>query len=150
MHLDTFAAGVKTPFGRQRITDLMPMDFAILAFAQGYIALAVMLLICVVMVAAFLGLSYLLGPGRQGPVKSIPYESGVDPIGTARSRYHARFYLLAVLFLLFDVELIFFYPFAVLFHESRSGLFLVEIFIFSAILLVAFVYAWRKKIFDWR
>jgi NADH-quinone oxidoreductase subunit A len=109
-----------------------------------------MLLVSVALVGAILVISYLLGPGRQGPVKSIPYESGVDPIGTARSRFHARFYLLAVLFLLFDVELIFFYPFAVLFHESRSGLLLMEIFIFSAILLVAFVYAWRKKVFDWR
>ncbi len=126
------------------------MDFTILASTQGYIALLLMLLIATALVGAILVISYLLGPGRQGPVKSIPYESGVDPIGTARSRYHARFYLLAVLFLLFDVELIFFYPFAVLFHESRSGLFLVEIFIFSAILLVAFVYAWRKKVFDWR
>ena len=126
------------------------MDFTILASTQGYIALLLMLLIATALVGAILVISYLLGPGRQGPVKSIPYESGVDPIGTARSRYHARFYLLAVLFLLFDVELIFFYPFAVLFHEDRSGLFLVEIFIFSAILLVAFVYAWRKKVFDWR
>jgi len=109
-----------------------------------------MLLVSVALVGAILIISYMLGPGRQGPVKSIPYESGVDPIGTARSRFHARFYLLAVLFLLFDVELIFFYPFAVQFHESRSGLLLVEIFIFSAILLVAFVYAWRKKVFDWR
>jgi len=126
------------------------MDFAILAANQGYIALILMLLVSVALVGAILVVSYLLGPGRQGPVKSIPYESGVDPIGTARSRFHARFYLLAVLFLLFDVELIFFYPFAVQFYESRSGVLLVEIFIFSAILLVAFVYAWRKKVFDWR
>ncbi len=126
------------------------MDFTILASTQGYIALIIMLLVSVALVGAILIISYMLGPGRQGPVKSIPYESGVDPIGTARSRFHARFYLLAVLFLLFDVELIFFYPFAVQFHESRSGLLLVEIFIFSAILLVAFVYAWRKKVFDWR
>ena len=126
------------------------MDFTILASTQGYIALLLMLLIATALVGAILVISYLLGPGRQGPVKSIPYESGVDPIGTARSRFHARFYLPAVLFLLFDVELIFFYPFAVKFYDNRSGLLLVEIFIFSAILLVAFVYAWQKKVFDWR
>jgi NADH-quinone oxidoreductase subunit A len=126
------------------------MGLEILASTSGYGPIVVMLVVSGVMVAAFLVLSYLLGPGRQGPTKSIPYESGVDPTGTAKARFHSRFYLTAVLFLLFDVELVFFYPFAVLYYETRSGIYLLEIIIFSVILLVAFVYAWMKGVFDWR
>ena len=126
------------------------MGLRILASATGYGPIVVTLIISGVLVAAMLVLSFLLGPGRQGPVKSIPYESGVDPIGTARGRFHSRFYLTAVLFLLFDVELVFFYPIAVLYYDTRSGLYLVEIIIFSLILLVAFAYAWKKGVFDWR
>ncbi|MBN1844335.1 MAG: NADH-quinone oxidoreductase subunit A [Sedimentisphaerales bacterium] len=120
------------------------------AVIDNYIPILLLLLVSAALVAVILLLSYLVGPGRQGPIKSIPYESGVDPIGTARSRFHARFYLIAVLFLLFDVELIFFYPFAVLFGQNRLGIYLVEILVFTAILLVALIYAWQKKIFDWR
>jgi NADH-quinone oxidoreductase subunit A len=126
------------------------MGLEILASTSGYSPIVVMLVVSGVMVGAFLVLSYLLGPGRQGPTKSIPYESGVDPTGTAKARFHSRFYLTAVLFLLFDVELVFFYPFAVLYHETRSGIYLLEIIIFSVILLVAFVYAWMKGVFSWR
>ena len=126
------------------------MGLEILASTSGFGPIVVMLVVSGVMVAAFLVLSYLLGPGRQGPTKSIPYESGVDPTGTAKARFHSRFYLTAVLFLLFDVELVFFYPFAVLYHEKRSGIYLLEIIIFSVILLVAFVYAWMKGVFSWR
>ncbi|KPK76686.1 MAG: hypothetical protein AMJ79_05795 [Phycisphaerae bacterium SM23_30] len=124
--------------------------FNIVAFSNSYVPLAVMLLVSAAMVAAFLILSYMLGPGRRGPVKGIPYESGIDPVGSAQRPFHVRFYLLAVLFLLFDVELVFFYPWAVLYHGDRSGFFLIEIIIFSVILLVAFAYAWIKGVFDWR
>ena len=127
-----------------------PMRVEILASTSGFGPIVVMLVVSGVMVGAFLVLSYLLGPGRQGSTKSIPYESGVDPTGTAKARFHSRFYLTAVLFLLFDVELVFFYPFAVLYHETRSGVYLLEIIIFSVILLVAFVYAWLKGVFSWR
>jgi len=126
------------------------MGFKILASASGYGPIVITLIVSAALVAAMLVLSYLLGPGRQGPVKSIPYESGVDPIGTIRGRFHSRFYLTAVLFLLFDVELVFFYPFAVLYYENRRGIYLAEIIIFTVILVVAFVYAWRKGVFDWR
>ena len=124
--------------------------FNIIAFVDSYIPLVVMLLISAVLVAAFVVLSYLIGPGRRGPIKGIPYESGIDPTGSAQSRFHVRFYLLAVLFLLFDVELVFFYPWAVLYNAQRTGFFLIEIIVFSVILLVAFAYAWIKGVFDWR
>ena len=122
----------------------------IIALSEGYLPLMVMLLISAALVAAFVILSFFIGPGRKGPIKGLPYESGIDPVGSAQTRFHSRFYLLAVLFLLFDVELVFFYPWAVLYHGNRSGFFLIEIIIFCVILMVAFVYAWIKGVFDWR
>jgi NADH-quinone oxidoreductase subunit A len=107
------------------------------------------------LVATILALSWVLGPKRQGPIKSIPYESGLDPVGSTRRRFHVRFYLVAVLFLLFDVELVFLYPWAVAFHASRQagaggGYYLVGMLIFTAILLVALIYEWRRGGLDWR
>ena len=129
--------------------------------SSSYAAIALMVVLTGGLVVAMLVASWLFGPGRKGPEKSIPFESGVDPIGTTRWPFHARFYLLAILFLLFDVELIFFYPWAVLFHGSVSedllieigvsslGL-LIEIGVFSVILAVALLYAWARGVFDWR
>jgi len=101
-------------------------------------------------------------PHRHGPVKDSAYESGVEAIGDARRRFNIRFYMVAMLFLLFDVELVFMYPWALLFHRSAGGdasletlgvssispaFFLGEMAIFLVILLVGYVYAWRKRIF---
>jgi len=125
--------------------------FMIVAAGQGYFPILVMIIISSLAVAGMLAGSFLLGPGRQGKIKSIPFESGVDPIGSARWPFHARFYLLAILFLLFDVELIFFYPWAVLFQGVEDKLFyLIEMGIFSLILVVALAYAWARGVFDWR
>jgi len=118
--------------------------------SSGYAAIALMGVLTGGLVVAMLTASWLFGPGRKGAEKSIPFESGVDPIGTTRWPFHARFYLLAILFLLFDVELIFFYPWAVLFHESGDLFYLIEIGIFSVILAVALLYAWARGVFDWR
>jgi len=95
---------------------------------------------------------------KHGKVKDSTYESGMVPIGDARGRFNVRFYLVAMLFLLFDVELIFMYPWALAFFRStgpgaemaglRTFLF-VEMAIFVGILLVGYVYAWRKGIFRW-
>ena len=94
---------------------------------------------------------------RHGQVKDSTYESGMVPIGDARGRFNVRFYLVAMLFLLFDVELIFMYPWALAFFRStepaalpgqRTFLF-VEMAIFVGILLVGYLYAWRKGIFRW-
>jgi len=126
------------------------MNTDIIAFGRGYGAIAVMLVVTAALLAAMLIISMLLGPGHKGPEKGSPYESGVNPVGTARKPFHGRFYLIGLLFLLFDVELIFFYPWAVLFHDNRSGFYLIEMAVFTAILLVAFIYAWAKGVFDWR
>ncbi len=96
------------------------------------------------------------GPKRQGRVKEMPYESGMDPIHDARRRFDVRFHLIAITFLVFDVELLFLYPWAVAnkappeVRQFASGLVFVEVMVFMALLTVGFVYAWRKGVFRWR
>jgi NADH-quinone oxidoreductase subunit A len=119
--------------------------------------------------------SALLGPKRSTDVKEMPYESGMDPIGDARQRFDVRYYLVAIVFLLFDVELLFLYPWAVaqwsqvavdapvdpgmavqavaapagIAPEARTLVFL-EILVFVAVLAAAYAYAWKKGVFEWR
>ena len=107
----------------------------------------------------------LLGPGRQGAVKQMPYESGMDPVHNARRRFDIRFHLLAIVFLLFDVELLFLYPWAVTRnHPAGLGapsetlsllgtdrlLIFGEVMVFLALLALGLVYVWRKGVFRWR
>jgi len=101
--------------------------------------------------------THLIGPRRKTPVKLMPYESGMDPIGNARQRFDVKFYLIAILFLVFDVELLFLYPWAVaayrdppLWPREISWPVFWEVLIFIATLVVAYVYAWRKGVFRWR
>ena len=106
-----------------------------------------------------LGTAHLIGPNKRTPVKQMPYESGMDPIGDARQRFDVKFYLIAILFLVFDVELLFLYPWAVTAYRDGAGslwqaefgrLVFGEIIVFLASLAVAYVYAWRKGVFSWR
>lgn len=102
-------------------------------------------------------LSTLIGPRRQGLVKSSTYESGMVPVGDTRKRFNVRFYIVAMIFLVIDVEIVFFYPWATIFGRyasvpelhSQATLLLVEMLIFVAILLVAYIYAWGKGVFRW-
>lgn len=96
--------------------------------------------------------THLLGPARAGGVKGGPYESGMNPISTARKRFNVRYYLLAMTFLVFDVEIIFLYPWATTFRQvepgsEMSGLFLGRILFFLLTSVAAYVYAWRKGVF---
>lgn len=102
-------------------------------------------------------LTHLLGPKKKTTVKQMPYESGMDPVGDARQPFDVKFYLVAILFLVFDVELLFLYPWAVTAYapdgglppEIRSTVFGVML-VFMATLAIAYVYAWRKGVFKWR
>ena len=122
--------------------------------------------LAVLVVAGMLGAPHLLGPHRKTPVKQMPYESGMDPLGDARARFDVQFYLVAIVFLVFDVELLFLYPWAVAaWYESpvgerpvgladaarhgELGVF-IEVLVFIALLGLAYVYAWRKGVFRWR
>src|SRR4051812_18689465 len=99
--------------------------------------------------------SIVIGPRRTGPGKEISYESGMVPVGDTRRRFNVRFYIVAMIFLVFDVDIIFFYPFCTIYPQTLirehavAGLMLVDIIIFVAILLVAYFYAWGKGVFRW-
>lgn len=103
--------------------------------------------------------SYLVGPRKNTATKLMTYESGMDPVGDARQQFDVKFYLIAILFLVFDVELLFLYPWAVMAYRegadavwrSQFGpLVFIEVLVFLASLAVAYVYAWRKGVFQWR
>jgi NADH-quinone oxidoreductase subunit A len=94
----------------------------------------------------------LIGPRRSGPVKEMPYESGMNPLGGARKRFNVRFYILAMTFLVFDVEIIFLYPWAATFGQIGPGteetfLFLGRALFFLLTTVIAYVYAYRKGVF---
>lgn len=126
-----------------------------------------------VVCAALLGVGLLavgglLGPKRSGAVKAMPYESGMDPIHDSRRRFDVRFHLVAIAFLLFDVELLFLYPWAVASRNTEGlsaivteahqagytgfgrELVFAEVLLFLLLLAVGYVYAWRKGVFRWR
>ena len=119
-----------------------------------YIPVAIVIVMALVFVGANLILSHLIGPRGEGPTKAIAYESGMNPIGSTRKRFNIRFYIMAMTFLVFDVEIIFLYPWAVTFSKleprsDESVLFLGRIMFFIATSVVAYVYAWKKGVFRW-
>ena len=95
-----------------------------------------------------LGATHLLGPKRYDPIKHDTYECGVDYVGDSRTRFSVKFYLVAVLFVMFDLEVVFMYPWAVMF--KRLGLFgFMEMGVFILILLVGYAYVWKKGALEW-
>lgn len=110
-------------------------------------------IIVLVVVAALFGLvsvvvSSIVGQKKPSPVKLQPYECGCEPVGSARERFSVKFYLIAMLFILFDIECVFLYPWAVLY--KRLGLFgLVEMGLFIVILFVGYIYVWKKGALEW-
>ena len=112
---------------------------------------------------AMVSLGWLLGPSRTSRVKEMPYESGMDPIHDARRRFDVRFHLVAIAHLVFDVELLFLYPWAVASRSpvgidaavasgavSSRSLVFGEVMVFILLLAAGFAYAWRKGVFRWR
>ncbi len=113
-----------------------------------YFPLVVMFAIAGVVVLALLTLAQTLGPKSISPVKADPFESGNPPRGDARIRFSVRFYLVAMLFLIFDLEVVFLYPWAILFR--RLGWFgVIEMGIFLTILAVGLIYVWKKGALEW-
>ena len=113
-----------------------------------YIPIAVLLGIAVFIAILVPILSLSLGPRRPSARKLSPYESGITPIGSAQRRLPVKFYLIAVLFILFDIEIIFLLPWAVTFRQL--GLFgLAEILVFMALLVVGFIWIWKKGALEW-
>lgn len=113
-----------------------------------YAAIAAFILVTVLVGAIAIILGVLFGPGKKSEAKSMPYESGMNPIGPGARRMPVRFYLIAVLFVLFDIETVFFLPWAIVFR--KLGLFgLIEMVVFITILLVGYFYAWKKGALEW-
>jgi NADH-quinone oxidoreductase subunit A len=113
-----------------------------------YVAIGLMVFLATAVALIAIGLGTIFGPKKESAAKSMPYESGMNPYGEGTRRMPVRFYLIAVLFILFDIEVVFFLPWAITFRQL--GLFgLVEMVIFIVILLVGYVYAWKKGALEW-
>jgi NADH-quinone oxidoreductase subunit A len=113
-----------------------------------YIPIAILLVIAIAIAVLLIVVGNIFGPKRKSFRKAAPYESGMQPIGPGTRRMSVRYYLVAVLFILFDVEVIFFYPWAVNFRAL--GLFgFIEMLIFVGILLVGYIYIWKKGALEW-
>jgi len=113
-----------------------------------------MLFIAVAFGGVFLGLNWIVGKHQRNPSKLAPYESGVPMLDSSRKRVNVRFYQIAMLFILFDIEAAFLYPWAVIYRDAAhgpAGMFLFgEMVVFIVLLGVGYVYVWKKKAFDWK
>ncbi len=124
-------------------------DLAQVRFDDPYFSVLLLLVVGVGMSVLFVFLSQLLGPKRYEKIKFSVYECGVDPFTSASVRVSVKFYLIAILFILFDLESAFIYPWAVLFRQL--GLFgFIEMAVFVFILLVGLIYAWKKGALEWQ
>ena len=118
---------------------------------NAYIPVLILMGIGVTIAAAATILSALIGPKKPNKIKMDVYECGVPPIGDARRRFSVRFYLVAILFLLFDVESVFFYPLAIAYKKfiAVNAFILIEMLFFAAVLLIGFIYIYRKGALEW-
>lgn len=113
-----------------------------------YLPVVLFLFVAIAFGVGVLALGYLFRPHRPDPEKLSPYECGIPPISDARERLSIRFYIIGMLFLVFDVEVVFLYPWAIVY--DRIGLFgFIEMVLFIAILFVGYLYAWRKGALEW-
>jgi NADH-quinone oxidoreductase subunit A len=113
-----------------------------------YLPIFIFFIVAVGFALVTIFLSAIFGRRKITPQKMLPYECGMDPIGEARQRFSVKFYIIAVLFILFDIEAVFLYPWAVIFRDLKIfGL--MEMAVFIVILLVGFVYVWKKGALEW-
>ncbi|HET6579732.1 MAG TPA: NADH-quinone oxidoreductase subunit A [Gemmatimonadales bacterium] len=118
---------------------------------QPYIPVLILIVFVVANAVLMLGLSHVLSTYRRTPVKIAPYESGMPVLGDARERFSIRFYLVAMLFIIFDIEAVFMIPWAVAFRQlgDMAGLLIIEMFVFIVILAVGYVYVWKRGALQW-
>ena len=126
------------------------------AVLQPYIPILVLIVFVVLNAILLLGLSHVLSTYRRTPAKIAPYESGMPILGDARERFSVKFYLVAMLFIIFDIEVVFMVPWAVAFFQAREhliplpmGLVLADMVVFMLILAVGYVYAWKRGALQW-
>jgi NADH-quinone oxidoreductase subunit A len=118
------------------------------SYTELYFPVLVQAIIAMGLAAGLLSVSYLLGKRVRNRVKDMPYESGIVPTGDARQRFSVKFYLVAMLFILFDIEAIFLYPWVVVYRELRMVAF-AEMLVFVVLILSGFFYIWKKGALDW-
>lgn len=124
---------------------------------ENYIPIFILILVAVGLCTLLANLSVLLGPLKPNPKKGLTYESGMDPVGTAHERFSVKFYLIAMLFILFDIEVVFMYPWAVQYRQLIDGSILgtpslfpfIEMFVFILILFVGYIYMFKKGGLKW-
>jgi NADH-quinone oxidoreductase subunit A len=117
-------------------------------YPELYFPILVQVGIAAVLAAALIAISYIFGKKVRNKIKDTPYESGMVPTGDARQRFSVKFYLVAMLFILFDIEAIFLYPWVVVYRELKMFAF-VEMLIFVVLILSGFLYIWKKGALDW-
>lgn len=122
---------------------------------NSWLPVLILLIIAIGFGVANIAISLLIGPTRSGPGKETIYESGMMPIGDTRKRFNVKFYLLAITFVVFDVEIVFLYPWATAFPHAVVGgggfstLLLISMLVFIGVILVGYVYEWGKGVFHW-
>ena len=115
---------------------------------QGWLFIVIMIGMGAGFALISIAMSHLVGPRKPTPEKSAPYECGMPPVGSAHERMSVKFYLVAMIFLLFDIEVAFLYPWAMAVRDLRwTGFF--QILVFFALLLGGYVYVWKKGVLDW-
>ncbi len=118
------------------------------SYPEIYFPVLVQAAVAIAVAAALTSISYLLGKRTRGRVKDSPYECGIEAVGSARERVSVKFYLVAIVFILFDIEAVFLYPWAVVFRELKMFAF-VEMLLFVALVLAGFFYIWKKGALNW-
>ncbi len=115
---------------------------------HAYLPVLIMLIVVTAFGVLVITLSWLVGRRQEDTEKLMPYECGLNPIGNARKRFSIKFYIIAMLFIVFDIEAIFLYPWAIIFKDLRIfGL--IEMLVFIGILLIGFFYVWKKGALEW-
>ena len=117
-------------------------------YAQTWFPVLIQILIAIAVAGGMIGLSALLGQRVHDSVKSTPYESGMQPVGNARERFSVKFYLVAMVFILFDIEAIFLYPWAVVYRQLRLFAFF-EMLLFIVLVLCGYFYILKKGVLNW-
>jgi NADH-quinone oxidoreductase subunit A len=115
---------------------------------ESYVPILILLVVSIGNAVGMVALSQIVSPYRPTPAKLAPYESGITPVGDTRERFSIKFYLVAILFIIFDIETVFMIPWAVLFRDL--GIFgFVEMVVFMTVLLVGLIYVWKKGALQW-
>ncbi len=118
------------------------------SYTEAYFPILLQMLIAMAVAGGMLVVSALVGKKVRDQVKEMPYECGMEPVGSSRERFSVKFYLVAMIFILFDVEAVFLYPWAVVYRQLKLFAF-VEMFLFLALILAGFFYFWKKGALDW-